>query len=203
MLELPELQNRPVVLAGHSLGAILALARAARHPDRFAGLLLIGLPFYRSAEEARRHVAGLGPLAYATVATPRVGAAICAIMCWGRPFWRQVAPLMLAGAPPEIAQDGVLHTWRSYSGTLNHCILELDVRAAAQQLATTGLPVRLLHGSLDREAPVEAIMGLARETGWELELVPGADHGLPLEQPRQCAEAIRELVGPLKVSAGR
>ena len=203
LLELPEVGKDPLVLVGHSLGSILALAWAGRHPGRFAGLLLIGFPLYRSPEEARRHIARLGPLAYATVATPRLGAAICALMCWGRPFWRRLAPLLLPGVPPEIARDGVLHTWRSYSGTLNHCLLDFDVRAAANRLATTNLPVRLLHGSLDREAPAEAMLGLVRETGWELELVPGVGHGLPLERPRQCAEAIRALATLAEPSAGR
>jgi pimeloyl-ACP methyl ester carboxylesterase len=63
-------------------------------------------------------------------------------------------------------------------------------------LHRTGAPVRLLHGGLDREAPPDTILELARRTGWHLDGVPGAGHGLPIEQPERCAEAIRGLVAP-------
>ena len=200
LLSRPELEDRLPVLVGHSLGAILALAWAARQPDRFAGLALIGLPCYRSPEEARRHVAGLSPLAYATVATPRVGAAICAVMCFGRPLWRLVVPLVLRGVPPDVARDGVLHTWRSYSGTLRHCILDVSVAELADRVASSGLPVRLLHGELDQEAPPDTVMELAERRAWPVELIPGVGHALPIERPERCAETIRALVLPGSVT---
>ena len=196
LLARPEFEDQTPILVGHSLGAILALALAARRPDRFRGLVLVGLPCYRSPEEARRHVAGLGPLAYATVATPRVGAAICALMCFGRPFWRLVAPLLLPKVPSEIARDGVLHTWRSYSGTLRHGVLDLRIAEQADRVAPTGLAVRLLHGPIDREAPVETITALAERMGWALELLPGVGHAVPIERPERCAQTIRALAKP-------
>jgi pimeloyl-ACP methyl ester carboxylesterase len=185
------LERRRIVLAGHSLGAILALTWAGRHPERFAGLVLVGLPCYRSAQEARRHAAGLGPLAYATVARPWLGALICAGMCLGRPLWRLLAPRLMPDLPPEVARDGVLHVWESYSRTLTRCILELDVRHLAAQVQRAGKPVRLLHGDRDQEAPLEMVEELARSTGWSLAVVPDTSHGLPIEQPRACAEMIR------------
>ena len=54
----------PVLLAGHSAGAALALEWAAVRPDRFRGVALLSLPAYRSAAEARLHhvarAAGMG-----------------------------------------------------------------------------------------------------------------------------------------------
>ena len=194
VLEDLEGSERPLLLVGHSLGSILALAWAARRPERFDGMLLLGLPCYRSPQEARRHVAGLGPLAYATVATPRIGAAICGLMCFGRPVWRAVTPLLMPTLPRDVAEDGVLHTWRSYRGTLTHCILDTDTGAIAQRVAASRLPVRLLHGDLDREAPRETVAALAQQAEWQLELVPGAGHGLPIERPRRSAEAVRKLL---------
>ncbi len=185
------IEDEPPVLAGHSLGTILALAWAARYPKRFGGLVLMGLPCYRSPEEARAHVAGLGPLAHATVARPRLGAAICGLMCFGRPFWRRVVPALMPDVPADVARDGVLHTWGSYSRTLQHGILDVDVRTLAGQVGATGLPTQLLHGDLDREAPLEGASGLARSIGWSLEVLKGAGHGLPIERPQACAEAIR------------
>ena len=188
MLAAEGLPPGPIVLGGHSLGAILALAWARRHPERFAGLVLIGLPCYRSAQEARTHVTGLGPLAYATVARPWLGRLICASMCLGRPLWRLLAPRLMPELPPEVARDGVLHIWESYSRTLNRCILDLDVRVLATQVRSA---VRLVHGARDQEAPLATVEGLARSLGWSLVVMPDTTHGVPIEHPRACATAIR------------
>jgi pimeloyl-ACP methyl ester carboxylesterase len=185
------LSEGPMVLGGHSLGAILALAWAKCHPERFAGLVLVGLPCYRSREEARTHVAGLGPLAYATVTRPWRGALICASMCLGRPFWRLVAPRMMPELPPEMARDGVLHIWESYSRTLNRCILDLDVRMLTSKVRESGESVRLLHGALDEQVPLTAVEELGRSMGWALTIMPDASHSAPIEQPGACAGAIR------------
>ena len=67
------LGNEPVVLGGHSAGAILAIEWAAARPERFLVVVPISLPAYRSAAEAREHIAALSPLAWATVARPGLG----------------------------------------------------------------------------------------------------------------------------------
>jgi len=150
--------------------------------------------WYRSPEEARHHVAGLGPLAYPTVARPKLGARICALMCFGRPFWRLVAPMLMPDTPAEIARDGVLHTWPSYSRTLRHGILDIDVWRLARQVAAARVPTHLLHGDRDREAPLQGVADLARSTGWPLAVLKESSHALPIEWPRACAEAIRGLL---------
>lgn len=184
------LKRGSIVLGGHSLGTTVALAWTRRHPDWFAGLVLIGLPCYRSPQEARRHAATLGSLAYATVAQPRLGELMCALMCLGRPLWWLVAPRLAPQFPPDVARDWVLHTWESYSRTLNRCILDVDVSKLAGEAARWVPRVRLLHGRADREVPVETVAGLARTLGWSLMVIANASHFLPLEQPQLCADAL-------------
>jgi pimeloyl-ACP methyl ester carboxylesterase len=94
--------------------------------------------------------------------------------------WRWVAE-QLAGEARPFAPDllGFGHSrWP-----------EIEYRVVA-----TGMTVRLLHGGLDREAPPDTIVELARRTGWTLDPVRGAGHGLPIERPERCADAIRGLV---------
>ena len=43
----------PLTLVGHSLGAILAIAYAARHPGNVNGRALLGLPYFSTADEAK------------------------------------------------------------------------------------------------------------------------------------------------------
>jgi len=187
------------LLGGHSLGAILALAWAGRRPERFGGLVLMSLPAYPSPREARRHVAALGPLEYLTVTQPRLARLVCGTMCrfarsrFGDPFWRFAAPLLFSYGPAEIARDGVLHTWRSCSLTLRNCMLDVDAQALATRAAATGLPVRVLHGRLDREAPLDQVMRVVERTSWPLQVLEQATHRLPIKHAHECAQAVRSL----------
>ncbi len=64
MLDRLNLGDTPIVLGGQSLGAAVALHWAAARPERFRGVALLALPVYRSAAEARAHIASLSPLAW-------------------------------------------------------------------------------------------------------------------------------------------
>jgi len=51
---LDHLGIKKAILAGHHTGASIAIAFAARHPDRTAALISHGTPFYTAAERAER-----------------------------------------------------------------------------------------------------------------------------------------------------
>jgi pimeloyl-ACP methyl ester carboxylesterase len=186
-----DLDPEPVLLAGHSTGAILAMEWAAAHPQRFRSVALISLPAYDNAEEARARIAALSPLAWATAAKPAVGELVCGIMCVARPFWRTAMPLLAPGVPADIARDYVLHDWVSYSNTLRNVIIDHRVAPAADRLAVTGLPVHLLHGENDRIAPLDAVRALAVRHGWPLRALPKAEHHLLTTHPAACATLLR------------
>lgn len=185
-------RERPL-LAGHSTGAALALEWAAARPDCFRGVVLISLPAYRSAAEARASIARLSPLAWATVERPQIGEILCGVMCAWRPFWRRVMPLVMPAVPPDIARDYVLHDWVSYSGTLRNVLVDHRLAPAAARLAATSLPVALLHGERDRVAPIDAVRELADRRRWSLRVLAGADHHLPVRRPAACARLLREF----------
>lgn len=173
MLSDLNLGDEPVVLAGHSAGAMLALEWAAVEPARFSRVALLSLPAYRSAGEARRCIGSLSPLAWATVAKPQLGERLCGVMCARRPFFRRVVPLLMPRVPPDIARDYVLHTWASYSRTLNNLLVDHRAAPAAERLSAAGVSVELLHGDQDTVAPIEAAQELAERHGWPLHTVAG------------------------------
>lgn len=187
------LGDERVVLGGHSTGAILALEWAATQPDRLRGVMLAGLPVYRSAADARARIARLSPLAWATVEHPALGKAVCEVMCAARPLWRAVMPLVNPGVPADIARDFVLHDWPSYSGTLEHVVITNRIAPAAERLAAAGTPIRILHGARDRTAPPAAVRALAERCGWPLVMLEGDGHELPLSAPDRCAEMLWSL----------
>lgn len=189
--------GQAVVLGGHSLGAILALAWAARRPRMFTSLVLTGLPVFRSAAVARSHIVSLSPLARIAIGHPRLGAALTAVMCRTRPFWQGVAPLLGGGFPADVARDWVLHDWRSYGGTLERCIFGVRLDRMADRVGGQGISVRVLHGDADREAPIGAVRMLTQRLGWHLTVIEGGGHFLPITHPAACAELFR-VAAPIR-----
>lgn len=168
------------LLVGHSLGAILALALAARHPHLARGLVLLGTPAFPDIATAQRDIGRLGLLASLTVRGDWRAWALCQLMCSVRPFAVAFAPLVIRDVPRPIAADSARHTWRSYSRTLCRVVVEHRVD---EDLRRTTVPVRFVHGCGDRDAPVEYVKAIAaHQSDVELAIVEG-DHHLAVRRP--------------------
>ena len=176
-------------LVGHSMGAVLAAELAARRPERVNRLALVSLPYFRSDEEARAWLGGLGILARSALAGHWLAGALCGVMCALRPALRVALPWAAHFAPhlpTEVLRDSVLHNYASYSRSLGNLIVRHRLDCALARLATR--PVHLLHGDRDRTAPLGNVRLLAeRFPGWRLEVLAGAGHYPPFEQPEQVA----------------
>ena len=183
------------VLVGHSTGALIAAAVAARHPDLVQALVLIGMPAYDSAEEASRAIARLGWLPRTTAENRRSARWICTAMCRLRPLAATLAPLVVRDLPASVARDGVMHTWPSYSCTLRNVVLgyrPLPDLIAAQR------PITMLYGNRDPETSTEEIgrlrASLERSRARaEIHIVDG-DHHLPIRNPTIIMQAITRAV---------
>ncbi len=192
------LAAEPLVLVGHSLGALLALEWAARRvvpgsEGGVAGLVLVGLPAYRDPDAARRRLARLSLLHRLTLHSRPLARAVCAVMCRHRPLWRALVPLVVRQFPPDVARDGVLHTWPSISGTLDHGIFGLTFDHLRRRAA--GLPLTLVHGARDDTAPIATVRELAAGLPEaRLVEVPGGTHDVPLSHPGAVADALLPLV---------
>lgn len=188
------------LVVGHSTGALLAVALAARRPDLVRGLLLLGLPAFPDERTALEEVGRLGLLARLTVAGSPLARILCTVMCRLRPLAIAVAPLVMRDLPPSIARDGARHTWSSYHRTLERVVI--GYRPDPDLLASP-VPVALLHGTEDRIATPVYVRRLAdrlatRGRTADLRLVPG-DHHLALRRPEQVAAVIVELLAAPEV----
>jgi pimeloyl-ACP methyl ester carboxylesterase len=179
--------QRVYVLVGHSLGAALALAYAARHPDDVDGLVLLGLPHDGSRRAAvrwlRQHPSGwittnLAATAVACVATRRV--------------LGPLLPQLLPNNPREIAEDLVAHNVLSSTTSLWDVLYGHDLAVDAAALPDH-IVVHAVHGNQDTTAPITAVRTLAAARGWQFTELDGIGHHPWLDGPAACDRALADL----------
>lgn len=168
-----------VALAGHSMGALVALHAAATAPTRARRLLLLGFSYpmkvgapLLSAAEANDH------------------AAIDMLMIWGH----DQAALIGGNAVPgmgivtpiqrlvERAAPGVLHN------DLHACHVYTDGERMAQAVAC---PVTLILGERDRMTPLKAARAFQQQFRQaDIALLKACGHGMLEEQPEETWRAL-------------
>ena len=179
----------PVVIGAHSLGILIALRLAARHPDRVAGIIAFGPPLYPGPAAARAHVAATSAMGRLFVLPGPAAEAACRWVCDHRSLAARLSVLTHPGLPPAIAADGVQHSWASYSETLERVILAAEASAWLDQI---NCPVHLVAGDRDPVVDHDFVRRLAHEHP-NVELIEWSGrHDLPLTRPVDCAAMIAD-----------
>ena len=181
-----------VTLVGHSFGALLSIAYAARFPESVDGLVLIGLPYFGSEARALAHFrSGRAPDRWVMTNAALAGAA-CVVT---RRVLGRALPWLMPNLPREVAEDLVQHTWRSSTSTMWEVVYRYDAAPDAMRLPVE-LPVLLLHGEHDPTAPLAGVHRLMREhPGWELAVLPEGDHHPLLRDPAWVMGKLRPFLG--------
>lgn len=167
--------DRPTVVVGHSLGGYVAMAHAAAHPGRVAGLGLVGASavprgpgaaLYRGFASA---VPVLGPDRVAKVAN-----AVMRALAGGREM-------------PGVSADGAAYAAMpaAWAAVMAECGPHL--------LDGLDIPVLLLNGALD-QLRIDARRYAGACSDVEVVTVPRATHFLPATHPAACAEHVTRLV---------
>ncbi len=175
----------PVVLAGHSLGGYLAMAWAAGHPRRLAGLGLLG---------ASAVPTGPGALLYRWLARVehRLGADRMS-RAMDREF-DALLPPALAAAIKETGYgfDGIPDAWAAVMATCRPTML-----------AEVTAPVLLVNGQLDQlRVDARRFAAAARSARWvRVVTVRRGLHVFPLTHPYDTAAALWELVSAARAGA--
>lgn len=166
--------SAPVVLAGHSLGGYMAMAYAARHPERLAGLALIG------ASAVPR---GPGAAAYRAFASmiPRVGPERMA----------RLSNRVLTRLTDAQTARAVLDGGDSYAATADAWAAVM-ADGDPRLLRGVTCPVLLASGQWD-QLRVHAKQFAAQCRDARVVVVPRATHLLPLSHPRVVATLLRDF----------
>ncbi len=174
-------------LIGHSMGALVALDTAARHPDRVEALALLGV--------AERMPVHPDLLEAAAGDSSTVELAIDLVAGWGH------GPRGHAGgnATPGLALiPGSRRLMRGVTpGALGIDLAACNAYArGAEAAAVVACPALFLLGALDRMTPAKAGRSLAaRVRTAEVVTVPGTGHMVMTEAPDAMVDALTAFLG--------
>ena len=188
-------RERPAYLLGHSMGGIVALALAARHPDRFVRVGVTGLPVYDGVEEAQAFIGRRGR-SYRAFLGDIEGShgRICRPLNASRYAWAPVARVSDRRMPFDVLTATFAHDPAAHAQGLQRIVFAGLVPGLAAKVTT---PVVALHGDRDGSAPFEAAHAVARRHGWGFRVARDCTHQVVFRQPRGVARWARErLLAP-------
>lgn len=166
-------------LAGHSLGALVALDAAARFPQRVRAIALIG-----AAARMPVHPALL------QAAQGNRAEAIVMVNLWGHGQRAQIGGCPVPGLWMTGLGQRLLE--RAGPGVLHAGLAACDgYREGADRAADVRCPARVIIGARDRMTPAKAGRALAAMiSGAAASVIPAAGHMLMIERPGETLDAL-------------
>jgi len=170
--------REPFVLAGHSMGALIAPRYAARHPRRVRRLVLVSPPIYVNpsalSDDRDRLVQDFYLKAYRYIRE-------------NRDFTLRNGGIV--GRMLEIPKvmDINERTWVPFVKSLEHTI---ESQTTISDLAALRIPVEIVYGTLDEFASPGGIRIAERIRGVEVTRVRSADHLIGKRLARAVAAAV-------------
>jgi pimeloyl-ACP methyl ester carboxylesterase len=169
-------------LIGHSMGSLIAIETASRHPEKVSALNLIGT--------AATMTVGPDLLKAAEANDP---GAIVMVSIWGLGFKAELGGSLAPGLWMHQGAQRVLQ--RCAPGVLyndlNACNSYQNALAAAAQIK---VPVTFILGEHDMMTPAKSGKALAAAVPNARTIVlPGAGHMMMVEQPDQLLAALKDL----------
>lgn len=169
-----------ITLAGHSMGAIMATNFAAKYPGMVSKLILIAPVIFKTPAEAKENIAQhsslpkillYGPIAYIA----------CHIFCkFLKPLTKIGVVLAFHNMPKKVAEDTLLHTWHSYSKTLEKVIENQNLISDIEKIK---VPITIVYGKNDNRIIKKNIDQLKSFKNIKIVALNGENHQFPIYQP--------------------
>ena len=189
-VEAAGLDQKPLHIVAHSLGACIALEYSVAYPENVDRMVLLGVPRFADPRVAHGHF-WRGSPNYRRLLNEHSMAEN-----WAQ--WRRsglaMAVQYMFRFPLSVIADSRKFTLNSLTSTLEHCLLNYRVDEVLEKHPRH--PIRLLHGRLDQVAPFENIEELPRlYPNMDLHAVEDSGHHIFLTHTRFCLRLIEEHLG--------
>ncbi|HZF12371.1 MAG TPA: alpha/beta fold hydrolase [Thermoanaerobaculia bacterium] len=168
--------TRRVTFIAHSFGTLLAAYYAARYPGEMEHLYLLGTPVFQDEREARARIREISSMGGLFTLNPILAREACKLHEAFSPLLEKIIPPLLPDVSPTVAREGLLHTWRSFNGTLRHVVLGRPVAVPLQRI---GGKVTFVHGRFDRITPLAVVQALAVAIGARVEVTDDEHSSYP------------------------
>uniref|UniRef100_A0ACD5YBT5 Uncharacterized protein n=1 Tax=Avena sativa TaxID=4498 RepID=A0ACD5YBT5_AVESA len=197
-------------LVSHSMGCIVALALAAKHPARVKSITLVAPPYFlpcgeKASQVALRRLAEKKlwpPLLFGSAVMSwyeHVGRTVCLVICKNHRAWEWLIRTVTRTSGVDfVVRDLTRHTHHSAWNTMHNVICggaETQDRNL-EALAAAGVPVRVVHGDRDQVVPVECSSRHLKSKlpRAEIRIVGGQDHRtVVFGREKEFAEELRDF----------
>ena len=184
VLQLEGFDKGGTLIVAHSIGTILSVALAGKHPNWFEGLALIGLPNYDDKTALKSKMSQFSIFDALSVDSHYK------FICFFHPLYTTEL-FRPKNIPKDIFKDVGKHTWVSYYRTLDEVIINSDLRELADKVKEK--KTLFIHGEDDPVAPIENMEELLPIfNNAKLVKFPKADHHVYLAEPLKVWSLIQD-----------
>lgn len=188
-LEHHGLHERPIHIVGHSLGSLIALEYAGRHPENVERLVLLSLPRHFSRAEAHRIFWRGSPSYRKLLQEHSIRETVEQVRRMGVSMSLRLARHI----PWTVVADARKFTFLSLTSTLENCLLNYRVDPALDRMPHR--PTLLVHGEQDQVAPFEHVRPLPGMYPWmRLVTVPESGHHMLHTHAKQVVRAMKRFL---------
>lgn len=169
--------HEPVLLAGHSMGALLALRYASTYSNAVHKLLLLNTPLFKNAREARTQLAGTNLFFRASL------------------YWemhRVIVPVMRSKAMKKILRAALPTQFKGMESYIflssvesrGKCLRNvIEAQNSLYDLAHIDrVPVTLVQGTKERPMYLHNLLRVTPKQDWQI-LLTDTGHHTPIENP--------------------